>query len=132
MAGVERRHVPQRSPACDSATRLSKNLGSGAWEARILGVDIRERNGAPETQRTKSLHREGLQTLAPLLRGTGSGRAPRLQGSRVTHLLPPATPACCPVRSPPPPPPAASKAERTQYLEKVLRGGGKKSPMGPK
>lgn len=29
MAGVERRHVPQRSPARDSATRLSKNLGSG-------------------------------------------------------------------------------------------------------
>lgn len=29
MAGVERRHVPQRSSARDSATRLSKNLGSG-------------------------------------------------------------------------------------------------------
>lgn len=36
MAGADR-HVPQRGPARDSATRLSKNLGWGAWGARILG-----------------------------------------------------------------------------------------------
>lgn len=75
----------------------------------------------------ESLRREALQTLAPLLRGTGSGRAPRRQGSRVTHLLPPASPACC---CPPQTCWAASELNAHKYLTKVLRE--KKKPNGPK
>lgn len=47
MAGADR-HVPQRGPARDSATRLSKNLGWGGVGSQDLGMDIREPNLAPE------------------------------------------------------------------------------------
>lgn len=83
MAGVERRHVPRRSPAaCDSATRLSKNLGSGGVGSRGFGGG---QQGSRDTANQVLSRGGGRQTLAPLLRGTGSGRAPRRQGSRVTH-----------------------------------------------
>lgn len=72
----------------------------GSVGSQNFEMNIREPNPAPERQRTKSLHWERLHTPAPLLRGTGSGRAPRRLGSRVIPSLPPASPAC---HSPPRP-----------------------------
>ena len=46
MAGAGR-HVPQRGPARDSATRLSKNLGWGVG-SQNLGMNVREPNPAPK------------------------------------------------------------------------------------
>lgn len=58
MAGEERRHVPQRGLARDSATRLSKNLGSVGVGSQGFGMNPREPNPVPQMQRTKSHHQE--------------------------------------------------------------------------
>lgn len=76
--------------------RTRAGAGGRSVGSQNFGTNIREPNPAPEGQRTKSLHWERLHTLAPLLRGTGSGRAPRRLGSRVIPSLPPASLACHP------------------------------------
>lgn len=84
---------PSAAPPVTQPRGCRRTSAGGRGEPEF-GDERQGTQPGSKRQRTKYFHWERLHTLAPLLRGTGSGRAPRRPGSRVTPLLPPASVAC--------------------------------------